>query len=261
MPNRSLVSSWLSFNREEEEEEEEAEEEEEESQQRSATTQTLHAPFESFEALGRSTALSAAQTARGRAAAAAVVHFGAEHGLLCLERAMPDELLRGLGVLADAAAPFKAEALVSRGGGEEDYLDALTDPFVVAASDNVPRPFSTKNDPQEEQGDDVEDRRRKPRWKRLSSPSDQNGVMQNSEKRIEALRWLKADVKRIARVFAQEISSDPGSGGVTAGKEGGEGGGGEGGVIDVTVKLELLRKGKCPRFHLDKVRRSRSSDR
>lgn len=254
MPDRSLESSWLSFNREEEEEKEE------ESQQRSATTQTLHAPFESFEALGSNAAVSAARTERGRAATE-VVHFGTEHGLLCLERAMPDELLHSLGVLADAAVPFKAEALLSQGGGQEECLDTLTDPFIIDASNNLPRSFSTKNYPQEEQGDDVEGRRKNPRRNRLLSPNDQNGSMQDSEESVEALRWLKADVKRIARVFAREISSDPGSGGVTAGRECEEGGGGRGGIIDVTVKLELLRKGKCPRFHLDKVRKVHNSDR
>ena len=196
----------------------------------------MHAPFESFEALG-----SAART-EGKAAA---VHFGTEDGLLCLERKIPAELLRGLDVLADAAAPFKAEAVLSR-GGEEERLDTLTDPF-VAASNNIPCSSLTVL---EEHGGDFEGRRRAyPRWKRLS-PNDQISRMQGAES-IEALRWLKADVKRIAGVFAREVSSDPGCEGITAGKEEEweEGGGG----IDVTVKLELLSKGKCPRFHLDKV--------
>lgn len=252
MPNRSLLSPWLSFDRRHRDDDKEEEEEEEQSRQRWATTQTLHAPFESFARTERGTAAAAAATA-----APAVVHFGTEHGLLCLERAMPDELLRGLGALADAAAPFKAEALLSsRGGGEEEWLDTLTDPF-IAAGNNVPCSFSPKNGLQEEQGGgDVEGRRANPRRERLPSPNDQsNGGMQDSES-IEALRWLKTDVKRIARVFAREVSSDPGCERVTAGREEGEEGGEvEGGIIDVTVKLELLKKGKCPRFHLDKVRK------
>lgn len=65
-----------------------------------------------------------------------------------------------------------------------------------------------------------------------------------------AWRWLQADVKRVAGVFAQQVLelTDDICAGLpnTAVQQD---------AVDVTVKLELLRKGKCPRFHLDKVRR------
>lgn len=185
-------------------------------------------------------------------------HFGKEHGLLCLERAIPEEVLRGLRLLAGAAAPFKAETLHSWAEGE-DWLNTLTDPLFFGATSDIPpcsKSLSQNNNGLQEEELEGEDagggRRADLRRKRLSSPNNEVGggellVVQDSENSVEALRWLKADVKRIARIFAREVSSDARCGGwFKAGKEEGE-------RMDVTVKLELLKKGKCPRFHLDKV--------
>lgn len=76
----------------------------------------------------------------------------------------------------------------------------------------------------------------------------------------EARRWLTTDIERVAELFAQEMSRElsgteqdgsmvvplhAGVGGVVIEKQAC--------CMDVTVKLELLKKGKCPRFHLDKV--------
>ena len=201
------------------------------------------------------------------AVATSAGHFGTEYGLLCLERAMPDELMRGLGLLADVTAPFKAEALHcsgEEGGGK--WLDVLTDPFLIAVSDilSLKTSSSQKNGLREEEqeGDDfVGWRRADLRRERLSSPHDglelEVDETRESENGMEALRWLKADIKRIARIFAREVSSDARCKGVTAGRWEGEGEREEEEeeeeMIDITVKLELLRKGKCPRFHLDKV--------
>lgn len=64
-----------------------------------------------------------------------------------------------------------------------------------------------------------------------------------------AWRWLQEDVKRVTNVFAQEVLelTDDICTGLPVMAE-------QQDVVDVTVKLELLSKGKCPRFHLDKVR-------
>lgn len=67
-----------------------------------------------------------------------------------------------------------------------------------------------------------------------------------------AVLWLVADIERVASLFAREASvlsaaavSSSGDAALDAVGAAGRG--------DVTVKLELLNKGKCPRFHLDKV--------
>lgn len=194
-------------------------------------TQTLHAPFEHFES-PEGAQHPAEQTP---------VEFGEEHGLLCLERTVPDEVMRGLEFLADTLGPFKAEVVRPQRG--DDWLEALiTDPLLAGVRWSESEEFDpTAHDDLEER---LENSGRGSAEKlKLPPPSPPR-----FEAREAAARWLKADVKRVASVFAREVayawSLRPG--GVPAGV-------GDEESVDLTVKLELLRKGKCPRFHLDKV--------
>lgn len=167
----------------------------------------------------------------------ATTEFGEEHGLLCLERVIPDEVARGLWKLADTAVPFKAEVL--RGRSSDGWLDGLvTEPFRAATGTTIVSALSSRE----------HDRREKPR-------DDGAGLLRAQqspplEPALEAVRWLKGDVERIASLFSREVSAVeapwPGWPRVVAAKRGV-------GETDVTVKIELLRKGKCPRFHLDRV--------
>lgn len=80
---------------------------------------------------------------------------------------------------------------------------------------------------------------------------------------VEAWYWLKQDIQHAATLFAEEVFRQ-----TTPQEAPGISGGGwwpfgvVNGIadeaaapapVDLTVKLELLEKGKCPRFHLDKV--------
>ncbi len=59
-----------------------------------------------------------------------------------------------------------------------------------------------------------------------------------AEEAQEVVRWLTKDIERVASLFARQASVF--SAAAVSSSE-------------LTVKLELLNKGKCPRFHLDKV--------
>lgn len=80
--------------------------------------------------------------------------------------------------------------------------------------------------------------------------SDYSAATVESDRLENAWRWLQTDVKRVANVFTQEMLelTDDICAGLGNAAE-------QQDVADITVKLELLSKGKCPRFHLDKVRR------
>lgn len=73
----------------------------------------------------------------------------------------------------------------------------------------------------------------------------------------EAWRWLKQDIELAVVLFAEEASrhltSDASITLVGLRAAGGGDGVPDAAGVDVTVKLELLEEGKCPRFHLDKV--------
>lgn len=161
-------------------------------------------------------------------------------GLLCLERSIPNEILDGLEQLAGVAVPFKVEVLRAGGGrqpggdtrwysggdaeDEDDgWLETLVDPLGNGSS--------SSSAPVDEDGDGVQ----------------------------EALRWLKEDVRRVADVFSREVSSVMAaeaafaSGEIVVGTSATKLMRQDETPSDITVKLELLKRGKCPRFHLDKV--------
>lgn len=188
-------------------------------------TQTLHVPFGSFSQMENNAKVPTGET---------VIEFEEEHGLLCLERTVPDEVFRGLEDLVDQSAPFKVEVIRSQ--SNEDWLDTLaTEPFLR----NMVLTSSQHGDRNEQ----------------AHSASRLTGNLRNRAflepdvvEARETIRWLKVDVKRVTDVFDREISRllalCPGAAFVGEGEEG---------SVDITVKLELLKKGKCPRFHLDKV--------
>lgn len=194
-PHRSLISSWLTGG------------EENARHQKSVLVQTksLHAPLQSFENAEQGVEGGATQQAAGLA------------GLLCLERPLPAEVLRGLEYLATESSPFKVEVLrvgdrpraVSTNEG--GWVDALTSNF-------EPRVGESEHD------------------HRLDSAQQMRLAVETQE----AVRWLTTDIERVASLFARQASIV--SGAAVSSSE-------------LTVKLELLNKGKCPRFHLDKVNR------
>ncbi|CBJ48457.1 conserved unknown protein [Ectocarpus siliculosus] len=187
-------------------------------------------------------------------------------GLLCLERQIPDQILRGLEELADNATPFKVEVLRpgSRRGDSDDadnegdgWLDNLVASIGnSSSSSNAGGRDNAGEEPRSEnlarrriQGEILQDDA-SPLHPKLPNLQQQLDV-----KAQAAARWLKADIKRVARIFAREISvlsDEPGETSLLgiateplARKDKR--------TVDVTVKLELLTRGKCPRFHLDKV--------
>ncbi|CAM9171815.1 unnamed protein product, partial [Pylaiella littoralis] len=283
-PHRSLISSWLTGV-----DRENGRPESQNSIQ--IETQTLYAPLESFEKTQANHRTHQQQQQRGVAAE----ETGPAAGLWCLERPIPEEVLRGLGRFVDDTAPFMVEAL--RAGGsrgidnnhdyDEGWLDTLTAGINTLggsyASANTGGEFGLDRQHYLPPNDGSEERRRLGNSGRRSNvsrtstqqqkgsvASDQNlDLMQHQQLEIEpqeSVRWLKADIKRVANLFAREVSvilaaavSSSGQGTVgAAGKEQvmeeEEEEEEEDCAADVTVKLELLKKGKCPRFHLDKAR-------
>lgn len=178
-------------------------------------------------------------------------------GLLCLDRSVPAEVLHGLEHLANITAPFKVEVLRAVGGPgasnskNDGWLDTLTA--------GINEESFSSNQAQEtqlpESSGKGRNRRRSEQADPLASNQDLGSIPQQQHLSVEtheAVRWLKADIKRVASLFAREAfilstvampSSEGGTLGSTAVKR----------LDEVTVKLELLKKGKCPRFHLDKV--------
>lgn len=196
-------------------------------------TKTLQAPLASFAAPKVRSAPSRTEPP---------VIFREDDGLLCLERVIPNEISRRLERLAKAFNPFKVEAY--RGGlldTTEHWLDTLIEPFLAGSISS-----SCFRDPSQHQRVTSSDR----------VPQAEKNVLSvalNSEELAEpiedAVIWLRDDISNVAKLFAQEVAgwsaSWPRFDMTVKGKEGGE--------VGLTVKLELLRKGKCPRYHLDKV--------
>ena len=159
--------------------------------------------------------------------------FTQDQGLLCLERTIPDEISQSLGRLVEEVAPFKVEVFRGSLGANGRWLDTLIQPFLAGSSSG-----SFVGEPSR-QHSRTRVKRNGPSPDLYSELADDIDV---------AVRWLTADIDSVARLFAREVanSSTPWPGLTVAAKEGGE--------IDLTVKLELLKKGKCPRYHLDRVR-------
>lgn len=211
-------------------------------------TQTLHAPLESFENM-RQAAESQGQQQHDITTGA----LGSA-GLLCLERSMPSEVLRGLGHLANVTTPFKVEVLRAGGGlgvnddDKEGWLDTLTEESGLGRSQDVCSSGQADEALFLENSSRGRNRRMPQQVGSLASMPQRQQLA--AEVR-EAVRWLKADVKRVASLFTREASALSAASATAAatslcgavGKR----------RDDVTVKLELLNKGKCPRFHLDKV--------
>eukprot|EP00752_Nemacystus_decipiens_P016173 g14466.t1 len=232
-------------------------------------TQTLHAPLESFENM-RQAAETLEQEQDHDVATAVVAGAANAAGLLCLERSLPAEVLHGLEHLTNVTAPFKAEVFRAGVGlgvnnaNNEDELDSLTADFGKIRS----RSASTLNGAaldlrlcdqefsppdQAEEAQFLENSRQRRNW-RTAERVDSFALMpqrQLADEAPEAVRWLTADIKRVASLFAREASALSVAGISSLGD--GKVGAVEGGRAGVTVKLELLNKGKCPRFHLDKV--------
>lgn len=155
-----------------------------------------------------------------------------EYGLLCLKRPIPNEILRGLGSLAGSAAPFKTQAL-RRTDSDEDWLGTLTAPLLQTCTSA-------------RAGNNQQKRHAQGPLIMAGTPLESDGPKAGADRLEDSWRWLQTDVKRVANVFAEEVLglTDELRAGLTAERQEG---------VDVTVKLELLGKGKCPRFHLDKV--------
>ncbi|CAM9811166.1 unnamed protein product [Sphacelaria rigidula] len=210
--------------------------------------------------------------------------FWREHGLLCLERTIPADVSRGLHLLVKGSSPFKSIQVVAPRGGEgrgggggdgssnnvEHWTETLTAPLIPAmavlnipsfeSSGELQQPAQMNNGSQTDMGAMF-----------LSSTGELRGMTEDDmveivslqaqkSRGVEAWHWLKEDVEQAANLFADEVLRQ-----ATAqehapsvfsswllprdaidGNAGGEAG-------HVSVKLELLERGKCPRFHLDKV--------
>ncbi|CAM9600282.1 unnamed protein product [Ectocarpus fasciculatus] len=251
--HRSLISSWLAgVDREQYQL----------NKQKSVqvTTQTLRTPLESFEKT---------QLAEHRRGGEAAQEAGAARlaaGLLCLERPIPDQILRGLEELADNATPFKVEVLRPGGrqGGFDDtdnegegWLDKLAASIGNSSSSSNAR---RKDDEGEERRSENVSRRRIQEEILQDGDSQLHPKLPNLQQQLDveaqaAVRWLKADIKRVARIFAREISvlTDEICEETALFSSAMEPLARDESTIDVAVKLELLKRGKCPRFHLDKV--------
>ncbi|CAB1098843.1 unnamed protein product [Ectocarpus sp. CCAP 1310/34] len=224
------------------------------------TTRTVHTPLESFENR------QFAEHPRNGVAAeeAGVARLAA--GLLCLERQIPDQIMRGLEEFADNAAPFKVEVLRpgSRRGDSDDadnegegWLDKIA--ASIGNSSSSSNAGGRDNEGEERRSENLARRRvQGETLQDYESPLNLNLPSLQQQLDVEAqaaVRWLKADIKRVARIFAREISvlsDEPGETsllGVATEPSAGK----DERTFDVTVKLELLKRGKCPRFHLDKV--------
>lgn len=262
---RSLVPSWLSA------------EQDGQRPERYAESQTLHAPIQRFETPKLSSGPRSPDIESD-----ATCEFGKEYGLLCLEREVPEDVSSALEQVADSADPFKVEVLRSHTQDDESWLDTLvSEPFSAAAVDPEIRPLRMLSQTEKSQQRQVKDNavgevseathtaRRKTILPDRDSVEAPTAAHQQHQQRQQvssvtdkAVRWLKMDVKRVANIFVQEITSlNQGVHAVgatvaaapafpAAARAGGDGGD----AVDVTVKLELLKKGKCPRFHLDKVK-------
>eukprot|EP00903_Cladosiphon_okamuranus_P008883 g8505.t1 len=253
-PRRSLISSWL------------VGEDKRPENPIQIQTQTVQAQLDSFENT-RQTADNLEEDEEEHDVTATRAADSA--GLLCLERAVPAEVLRGLEHLANITAPFKVE--VVRAGGEmgvdndgkEGWLDTLTaniSKLGISSSSSLTCEESDLGWKQEYlSSDQVEEEqflekswkgrnRRKPKRKDSMASPPQRQLAAESH---AAVRWLKADIKRLGSLFAREASV------LSAAAISSFGDGYRRAVGDcrdtLTVKLELLNKGKCPRFHLDKV--------
>lgn len=188
-------------------------------------------------------------------------------GLLCLERQIPDQVLRGLEELADNATPFKVEVLrPGRRQGDSDGAAKEGEGWLDKLAAGIGSSSSSSNaDGRDNAG---EERRSENLARRVQGATLQHGenLLHPKLPRLQqqldveaqaAVSWLKADIKRVARIFAREISvlsDEPGETAVLdsateplARKDES--------AVDMTVKLELLKRGKCPRFHLDKVKK------
>ncbi|CAM9824287.1 unnamed protein product [Ectocarpus sp. 12 AP-2014] len=252
--HRSLISSWLTGV--------DREHRQPSHQQKAVqvTTQTLHTPLERFENT------QFAEHPRGGVAAEGAGAARLAAGLLCLEREIPDQILRGLEELADNAAPFKVEVLRpgSRRGDSDDagnegegWLDKIA--ASIGNSISSSNAGGRDNEGEERQSENLA--RRRVQGETLQDyESPLNPYVPSLQQQLDveaqaAVRWLKADVKRVARIFAREISvlSDEPGGTSLLGAAREPLARKDEKTVDVTVKLELLKKGKCPRFHLDKV--------
>lgn len=166
-----------------------------------------------------------------------------EHGLLCLERTIPEEILRGLENLSYSSEPFKLEAVR---GDELAWAESLTSALTSLSehkrgaadrhhADNKALPESLRDS--------------EPSLGSTGNPQSAGGASCGGRDALEAARWLAGDVKRVAGLFAKEASRlSPDASGEPSPRGPDTG-------VDVTVKLELLERGKCPRLHLDKVSR------
>ncbi|CAM9695481.1 unnamed protein product [Scytosiphon promiscuus] len=286
LPLGSLISSWLPG----------ADREEKRADEQNSiqvATQTLRAPFDSFEAPqpDASGPLYQESKQQQQQQRKSVTEEAARlAGLLCLERSIPGDVLSGLEHLAGDAAPFKVEVLRAGGGRrsggdtrwyssddadgddvDDGWLETLVNPLGSSSSSSS---SSAPLDAAGQQRSNVSARKgRSQEMTPTASPThppaaDARLDVQPADLRRqqlgvdgaqEAVRWLKEDVRRVANVFAREVLAVMAAEAASAPGEIVEGLGAEQLVkeddspADVTVKLELLKRGKCPRFHLDKV--------
>lgn len=264
-PHQSLISSWLVGGGDRRPE-----------SPIQIQTQTLHAPLEIFENMRQAAKIPDDEqqdhdVTTTEAADAA--------GLLCLERPIPVEVLRGLGHLANAKAPFKVEVLRAGGGSgfnndnKEGWVDALTANIsklcscrssTLAGEELDPgrrnQEFFPPDQPEEAQFWENSGKGRNRRTAEVVDSFATAGGLdsfaspqqrQFAAEAQDAVRWLKADIKRVASLFAREASALPAA--ATSSFDNGGRGAIWGRRDDMMVKLELMKKGKCPRFHLDKV--------
>lgn len=217
-----------------------------------------------------------------------------EHGLICLERVIPENVLRGLEILAEASSPFKTKVVRLGGreraeeGGIVACVETLIAPLVpsIALSDqpsfqvpdelesvaqlcntldSVERQLPTSPHQQDVQSYGTDGIVSSTTEVAMSDKDVAEIVRLQARKAcgVEAWCWLKEDIKVAATLFAEEGFRQATPQGASS-VEGGawfpfsviNGIADEAATpetVDVTVKLELLEKGKCPRLHLDKV--------
>lgn len=171
-----------------------------------------------------------------------------DHGLLRLERTIPEEILNGLNVLAYSIKPFKAVALRGTEVGWANELTRLLKIPMKFPQDHINEPAVPTAVMSAIAQEPHHRYKVSNSWKTTEYSQEYNvrSTLVHWQA-SEAARWISADIERMTAMFGDEInrlfSADVRYSAC----------GDKGMRIDITTKLELLQRGKCPRFHLDKV--------